>query len=264
MAESGIDGRPPGGTLERYSRLTQGPLMVLALLMVPVLLAPLVLHLSAPVEQTLVAVDYLIWAVFGVDYVVRLYLATKRWEFVRRNIPDLIVVAVPFLRPLRVLRSARALRLLRLARLGAFASGGLRELRKVLHTRGLNYVLLIVLAMTFISSGLVVEFERASPTANIHGFGDALWWAFTTVTTVGYGDRFPTTPAGRGVGVMLMIAGISAFGVLTAAVASYFVGEQEEKKVDEQTVLMKELIVRLQALEERLGSEEAGDSRVPI
>jgi voltage-gated potassium channel len=93
--------------------------------------------------------------------------------------------------------------------------------------------------MTLTAAGLMAEFERASATANIHGFGDALWWAFTTVTTVGYGDRFPTTAAGRGLGVMLMVAGISAFGVLTAAVAAYFVYDKDDD-TSEQTALMLE------------------------
>jgi voltage-gated potassium channel len=143
--------------------------------------------------------------------------------------PDLIVVVVPVLRPLRLLRSVRALRLLRLTRLAAFASTGLREIRQVLRMRGLNYVLLVVLALTFVAAGLVLELERASTDANIRSFGDALWWAFTTVTTVGYGDRFPTTVAGRGIAVLLMIAGISAFGVLTAAVAAFFVEQKQEQ-----------------------------------
>ena len=150
---------------------------------------------------------------------------------------------------------------LRLARLGAFASEGLRELRKVLRTRGLNYVLLIVLTITLVAAALVLEFERISPNANIHGFGDALWWAFTTVTTVGYGDRFPTTAAGRGIGLMLMLAGIAAFGVLTAAIASYFV-DHKDGAAEEQTALMRDLIVRLQALEERLAAADPQASRV--
>ncbi|MGH2688679.1 MAG: ion transporter, partial [Actinomycetota bacterium] len=131
MTESVLDSQPRARALERYRHLSEGPLLVLALLMIPLLLVPLVFALPSSVEEVFVATDYLIWALFAVDYIVRLYLAPRRWGFVRNNVPDLFIVAIPFLRPLRILRSARALRLLRLARLGAFAHQGLRELRKV-------------------------------------------------------------------------------------------------------------------------------------
>jgi len=110
----------------------------------------------------------------------------------------IVVVVVPMLRPLRVLRGARLLRLLRLARLVAFAVEGLSEVRDVLRRRGLSWVLLIALALNLIAAALVLSFERDMPGSNINSYPDALWWAVTTITTVGYGDRFPMSPAGRG------------------------------------------------------------------
>lgn len=154
---------PRDRTSARYAAMTNGPLTVLALLMVPVLLAPVVVELPESVERALLAVDYSIWAIFALDYVVRLWLAPRRLRFVRSHLPDLIVVVVPVLRPLRLLRSIRALRLLRLTRLAAFAATGLREIRRILGTRGLNYVLLIVLALTFVAAGVVLELERQVP-----------------------------------------------------------------------------------------------------
>jgi voltage-gated potassium channel len=73
---------------------------------------------------------------------------------------------------------------------------------------------------------LEVAFEVHAKGSNIHGFADALWWAVVTVTTVGYGDKFPVTAAGRGVAVVLMLVGIGLIGVLTATVSSFFVSEQ--------------------------------------
>ncbi len=75
----------------------------------------------------------------------------------------------------------------------------------------------------FVSALAVLDAERDSPDANITSFGDALWWAATTVSTVGYGDRYPTTTAGRFVAAGLMVAGIALLGVVTAALASWFV-----------------------------------------
>jgi Ion channel len=101
----------------------------------------------------------------------------------------------------------RLLRLLRLARLAALAVEGLHEVRDVLRRRGLSWVLLIALALNLIAAALVLSFERDTPASNIHSYPDALWWAVTTITTVGYGDRFPMSPAGRGVAVVLMVSG---------------------------------------------------------
>ena len=83
--------------------------------------------------------------------------------------------------------------------------------------------MLIVLVLNLIAAAMVLEFKRGNPDANIDSYPDALWWAATTITTVGYGDRFPMSPAGRGVAVVLMIAGIAMFGVIKASIAAYFV-----------------------------------------
>lgn len=112
---------------QRFSRAVDGPMMVLALAMLPLIVVPLVVELSPGQARAVLAVDYLIWAAFAIEYVVKLYLAPARWRFVKANIPDLVIVVVPMLRPLRVLRSVRLLRLLRLARLVAFAIEGLQE-----------------------------------------------------------------------------------------------------------------------------------------
>jgi voltage-gated potassium channel len=189
---------------------------ILALLMVPILVLPLVADLSATETEALLAADYLIWALFAMEYGTKLYLAPDRWWFVRHNIPDLIIVVVPFLRPLRIMRSARALRLLRLTRLLAFMTEGLKRARLIFLHGGLRYVLLVVVVIVFAAAGIETAFEHAAPGANIHNYADALWWSVVTITTVGYGDRFPVTGGGRGVAVMLMITGIALFGVLAA------------------------------------------------
>lgn len=225
--------------------------MVLALAMIPLLLAPLMFRLSGSAEKALLTVDTFIWAIFTIDYVTRVYLSARRWHFIRTHIPDLVVVVVPMLRPLRILRSTRVLRVLRLARLGAFVTRGIREVRAVLRSRGLNYVLLIGVALVFIAAGLMREFESDAEGANVKSYADALWWAATTVTTVGYGDRFPVTAGGRGVAVFLMVTGIALFGVLTATIAAYFVEEKEPSQVDRR---LEEVTQRLVAIEAQLRS----------
>ena len=217
--------------------------------MVPLLVLPLVVELSQGIERAFLAADYFIWAVFAVEYFAKLYLAPNRALFVKTHIPDLIIVVIPFVRPLRVLRSARAFRLLRLARVGAFGIKGLNNVRRILSAHGLNYVLLIVIAVVIVGAALVFEFEHGLVNSNITSFPDALWWAATTVTTVGYGDRFPVTAAGRGVAVALMFTGIALFGVLTASIAAFFVEKESEGSVERQ---LGEISERLASIERRL------------
>jgi voltage-gated potassium channel len=241
-----------GEAFERFSSAVDGPLTVLALAMIPLIVLPVVVDLSPAMEGAFLAVDYLIWAVFAAEYAIKLDLAPNRRRFVTTHIPDLVVVLVPMLRPLRVLRSARLLRLLRLARLAALAAKGVRDTRSILRHRGLNWVLLIVLVLNLIAAAMVLEFERANPQAHIDSYPDALWWAVTTITTVGYGDRFPMSPAGRGVAVALMVAGIAMFGVITATIAAYFVEQKAEADVAGRLDLIME---RLDRIEARLASE---------
>src|SRR5512132_616636 len=135
--------------------------------MIALIILPLVVDLSPSSQRTLLAIDYLIWAAFAVEYVVKLCLAPNRWRFVKANIPDLVIVVVPMLRPLRILRSARLLRLLRLARLVAFAVEGLHEARGILRRPGLSWVLLIALGLIMVAAALVFSFERDVPNSNI-------------------------------------------------------------------------------------------------
>jgi voltage-gated potassium channel len=247
--------RDRGEAFERFSRMVDGPMMILALAMIPLIIVPLIMDLSPDMDRALVAVDYLIWAAFTVEYVVKLWLAPNRWRFVKANIPDLVIVVLPMLRPLRILRGARLLRLLRLTRLVAFAVEGLSEVRAVLRRRGLSWVLLIALALNLVAAALVLSFERDVPNSNIHSYPDALWWAVTTITTVGYGDRFPISPAGRGVAVVLMVSGIALFGIITASIAAYFV-EQKADQDNDVADRLDRILERLDAIESRLPVDE--------
>jgi voltage-gated potassium channel len=249
-----------GEAFERFSRAVDGPMMVLALTMIPLIVVPLVIDLPPALDRALLAVDYMIWAAFAVEYLIKLYLAPERWRFVKANLPDLVLVVVPMLRPLRVLRSARLLRLLRLARLVAFAVEGLQEGREILRRRGLSWVLLIVLALNLVAAALVLTFERDLPNGNIHSYPDALWWAVTTITTVGYGDRFPLSPAGRGVAVVLMVSGIAVFGVITASIAAYFVEQKGEQDLASR---LDRVLERLDAIEAKLQPGEQEQRHLP-
>jgi voltage-gated potassium channel len=236
------------GALEAFEAETGLLMLVLSLAIVPLLIVPLVADLSPGWREGFLVADWVIWALFALEYGIRLWLAPARGEFFRRNLLDLAIVVLPFLRPLRVVRSARALRLLRAGRAAAFLGRGAKTGRGVLTRHHLHYALLFSLVIVVASAVLVSELERDAG-GTINSFGDGLWWALSTVTTVGYGDVFPVTAAGRGVAVGLMVLGVALFGLLAASLASYFFGREREEQVDPQ---IRELEVRLERIERTL------------
>lgn len=245
-----------GDSLERFERRTALPMLVLSLAIVPLLVVPLVFDLSLAAETALVAVDWMLWSAFAVEYVVRLVLAADRRSFVKTNKLDLVVVVLPFLRPLRVARSARALRLLHAARAATALGRALDAGRDVMTRHSLHYALLLTSGIVVAAAGLVQAVEHGAADANIETFGDALWWAVSTVTTVGYGDAFPITAAGRAIGVVLMVVGVSVFGLLAASLSSYFVERRQRARVDPR---LDEIVARLRRMEEALAERPKDD-----
>ena len=189
-----------------------------------VLLALVVVWLlTVPDKGWARAANLTIWAIFVIDYGVRLVVAGDRRHFVRSNIPDLItILPLDFL---RVARLARLARLTRLLRAGTVLWRVTKDVRGVLGTNGLGYVVLATAALV-VGGGLaawVVE-ER------LGSFGDGLWWALVTATTVGYGDISPVTPQGRAVATVLMLVGIGTLGMITGSIATYFLGQTESSR----------------------------------
>lgn len=246
--------------LRRFEEVTELPLLVLALALVPLLLLPLEVEPSGAVESVMTAAEVLIWMAFALHYGVRLVLTTQRWRFVRREWLDLVVIALPFLRPLRVARSARALRLVRLARLTALLGGIAGTARRLLVRHRLHYVLLVTMAVVLGGALVTLVLEKGRG-GTIDSVGDALWWAFATVTTVGYGDAYPVTPAGRAVAAVLMVTGIATFGALTANFAAFLLDDDEEVEAVGDAALvddrLDEILNRLVALEVTLLAAQA-------
>jgi voltage-gated potassium channel len=224
-----------------FAAAVELPLTILALLWLPVLVLPYIVHLSPVVKDTFLAIDLFVWAAFVLEYLVKLYLSPSRKHFVTHHWIDLAVITLPMLRPLR---AARLLRLLNLGRVGVVLANALRRTKALFTHRGLHFVLLAVMAIVFACSALVLSFEITAKGSTIHNFGDALWWATVTVTTVGYGDKYPLTAGGRGVATVLMFVGIGLIGVLTATVASYFV----EQSADEDRAELVERLDRMEAM----------------
>lgn len=228
-----------GRAFDRFSAATDFPLTILTLAWLPVLIVPLFVHLHGSVDETVNGIDYSIWALFALEYITKLCLAQHRGHFIRTSLLDLVVVVVPVLRPLR------ALRLIRLVRVGAVGFDGLKRWKAILTHKGLHVVLLIAVVLVVGCAALVTLAEAHAKGSTIHDFGQGLWWAIVTVTTVGYGDKYPVTGFGQGVAVFLMILGIGLIGVLTATVASFFVEESKGRREDE-------IVERLERIERAL------------
>ncbi|MDQ3957202.1 MAG: potassium channel family protein [Actinomycetota bacterium] len=225
-------------------------------MVVPLLVVPVIFELPDRAEAGILVADWIIWSVFFFDYTIRLYLAPERKAFVKTNRLDLLIIALPFLRPLRVVRSTRALRVLRAARATTFLGRAVTAFGEVLTRHKLHYAVATTVVVVVAGALLVHSFEQADPRSNIHSIADALWWAGATVTTVGFGDQFPTTAGGRAVGIGLMIVGISLFGFVAGSLVSYFFDNRE--KEGEPT--LKDVIERLERveilLEDRARAEE--------
>ena len=174
-------------------------------------------------------VTWAAWAAFALDYVVRLALSRRRLAFVRANLLDLAVIALPLLRPLRLLRL-----LVLLSAINRHARTSLRG-RVIVYAAGTTVLVL------FVSSLSMLDAERGAEGANIIDYGDAIWWAATTVTTVGYGDRFPTTGTGRLIATGLMLGGIALLGVVTATLASWLVQRVSEVEEASQAATRRDV-----------------------
>jgi voltage-gated potassium channel len=205
--------------LARWERQLEWPLIAVAVVFLAGYALPILRpDLNPNVLAVCTAATWVAWAVFAVDYLVRLAIADDRWRFVRHNVLALLVIVLPLLRPLRLLRMVTLLEVLN------------RRAARSLHGHVAVYVTGAASLFIFCAALAILDAERASPAGNITTFGDALWWALTTVTTVGYGDHYPTTDAGKVIAAGLMIGGIALLGVVTATLASWFVHRVAESE----------------------------------
>ena len=196
--------------LERYEAKTNTLMIVLSLVFLAVYAINVIQTGFPPwLVTTARSVNGVIWFVFGADLAFRVLLAERRVRWILRHPIDVLSVLIPPLRPLRLLTAFNAGQSL-LARKGGYRRTG----QAVVSSAGM---------LILIGALVELSFEQDAPGALIKNFGDAVWWAIATTTTVGYGDMYPVTWEGRVVASMLMIVGIAVLGAVTATVAAWFV-----------------------------------------
>ncbi|NEB78583.1 two pore domain potassium channel family protein [Streptomyces sp. SID14478] len=166
--------------------------------------------LPGPVRDLCLAVTFAAWAVFLVDYAVRLRLSGQRLpRFLRTHWLDTLVLLLPLLRPVRIVQTYETVQRHH------------DRPRLALYTRVITYAGLSVALLGFAGALTVYQQEHAAPGANIRTFGDSVWWTCTTLSSVGYGDLAPVTALGRLVAVGLMGCGLALLGAVTGAFSSW-------------------------------------------
>ncbi|MGW0579015.1 potassium channel family protein [Streptomyces sp. NPDC002920] len=196
----------------QWEQRTELPL-ALASLVFLAMYAVLVLAQDLPAawRDLCAAVMATAWALFAVEYGVRWRLGGQGLRFVRTHKLDSVVVLLPLLRPLRVVKVYEAVQRRR------------GQPRLSLHARVITYSGVTAVLLGFACALAVYDLERGAPGTDMHTFGDALWWACTTLTTVGYGDVVPVTTGGRLIAVGLMACGLALLGAVTGSFSSWLI-----------------------------------------
>lgn len=223
--------------VDYWEKKAEKPMMLLSLIFAVIIVLPSADSLSVTWKHWLNHIDLAIWIIFGIDYIAKFLISNNKSRFVRTHIFELAIVVLPFIRPLRLLRL--------IPLVGYF----LRMSQHRLSGRLLQFALLAAVLIVVSSALIMFEIERHAPHPNIQTVGDAIWWAITSITTVGYGDRYPTTGAGRALATLVLISGIAIIGVVTASIAATFVRSDEEEA---DSIDMKELVKRLNRIEKKL------------
>lgn len=190
-------------------------ILISALAIVAVVLA--LMDLSQGLNGWQLRADQVILTIFTLDYLVRLLNAPKKADFLKANICDLIAI-FPFhtiFRAFKIASLTRVAKFAKIPRIFAFLYRPLRKARRFFNTNGFKYVVFVTSFM-IILGGILIHFAEGM------SYGDGIWWAFVTATTVGYGDISPSTFYGRMIAMALMLVGIGLIGTVTSTLTSYF------------------------------------------
>ena len=195
--------------------------------------------------QVLEWADTAVCLVFLIDFLVQLFKAQSKLQYLKWGWIDL-VSSIPTIGMLRWGRLVRVVRIMRLLR-GVKSAKTIAEYLTARRADSAFAAAAFIAMLTVVlSSVAVLHFERDAASANIKTAEDALWWACVTITTAGYGDRYPVTTEGRIVAVIAMTAGVGLFGTFTAFVAKWFIQPRDQQRED-QLQSIQETLQRLEA-----------------
>ena len=219
-------------------------LSLLSIFNILVLITPWV---NEVVEEVIEIVDIVIVIIFFVDFLYRFFTAESKGDYFFRNWGWADLLSSMPIRYFMIFRIFRVVRVIRLIR-----EFGFREMLAAFRKNRAESVLVLVIFMVI----LVIEFggigivyaEAGHPDANIKTGGDGVWWSFVSITTVGYGDRYPVTRLGRLVAILTLVVGLSTFGAFTGYVTDAFLSGRMEESDDSKQVDQASDISELRSL----------------
>ena len=228
-------------------------MLVLCIYALAVLATQTVVKLDPQVRGVLDYADYAVCSLFFLDFLFSLARAPSRWQYLATWGWLDLLSSIPMLDAARWGRAARIVRVFRVVR-------GLRATKLiatvVLRRRAESSLLaasLVAILLIIFCSIAVLHFET-SPDSNIKSAEDAVWWAFATITTVGYGDRYPVTSEGRFVAAVLMSAGVGLFGTFSGLLAAWFLSPEQDSNSSDLKTIRAELEA-LRSVMERRGQD---------
>ena len=200
-------------------------ILILSLYVLVSLVVTTFFSVTPEVHKILLQIDNFICIIFLIDFFYRFYQAPNKLKFLKWGWIDFIS-SIPFVDFLRVGRLLRLFRLLRILRAFKSVKHIAEHVYKDKSKGLLSTVAVISFLMVIFSSIAVLQFEK-DVNSNIKTAEDAIWWSYVTITTVGYGDKFPITTEGRVIGAVLMTMGVGIFGTFTALVSSWFIQNKD-------------------------------------
>jgi voltage-gated potassium channel len=250
--------KPSGGrhdVVDQIEEMTKYPMALLGIAWLIVAIIVLTTDVKGSASISLVGALFVLWVIMLIEYLVRLVISPDSRGYLKRRWAEPATVVLPVL---------QGWHLIGIEKMSLLLHEGELRLEAILKHHSLFRVLIAACVTLLTGAWLVLLFEENAKTSNIHSYPEALWWAIVTVTTVGYGDRYPVSPGGRVVAAVLMLVGIGLIGVLTATVASVFIREHTDANKETfkkgHADLGQQLAVisdRLADVERRLGATPA-------
>lgn len=217
--------------LRQINKGLETPMLVLAF----VWLALFVVEMVWGLTRILEVAGYVIWGIFAFEVLLGTVLAPRKTDYLKRNWLKVVAVIAPALRIFRLFAVLRLTRLagmsrgLRLVRLVSSLNRGMRALGRTMRRRGFGYVITLSVIVAFAGAAGMYNLEGEAPGGGFENYGEALWWTFMILVTLG-SDYWPLTPAGRILCFFLALYSFGVFGYITATLATFFVGRDAERE----------------------------------
>lgn len=205
--------------------------LILSFLSLIVISSLLFVPLDHASRTMLITLDTIICALFLFQLSLDLFRSKHRYQYLKDHWIDFIA-SIPIIEPIRY---ARIFHILRVCRLLRSSQSLLKQIQSNRKEATIASILILMVTLISLGSVFMLMFEGKDPNANIHTAGDAVWWAFVTISTVGYGDHYPVTMAGKILAVLVIISGVGIFGMISGLITSIITEPSKiEKRKKEQ------------------------------